>query len=123
MNLRERYDAHLEKFLAENGRKALCYTAFPELVDMRVNGTEEIEAITALQPPIMKTTHVFLYDAKDRKEASSAVEALFRGANLYGSYTLFFVPDAEEGDLQVLEKNRRQYERFAFNCFAANEED
>lgn len=122
VNLREKYDAFLEKSLADHGRDGLCHTDFPELVGTRTSGRESMEEIIALDPPIMSITHVFLFHASDHEAAAREAEAIFREAKMYGTYTLFFVPDGTERDLAVLEKNRRSYERMTFNCFDVLEE-
>ena len=117
VNLQEKYDAFLQDIFSATGYDTLCHTDFPELVGTRTNGTETMEEIIALNPPIMSITHVFLFGADDHGKAAEAAEKACREAKMYGSYTLFFVSRHAGRDIRVLEKNKREYERLSFNCF------
>ena len=117
VNLREKYDAYLHDCFTAIGYDVLCHTDFPELVGTRTNGTETMEEIIALNPPIMSITHVFFFGADDHKKAAEEAEKACREAKMYGSYTLFFVSKQGSRDLKVLEKNKREYERLSFNIF------
>lgn len=118
--LRERYDTYIREMLMHNGWDALCHTDFPELRGKELTGKETIEEILKLRPPVMKTTHVFLYNGAGQEAAAAAVEGVFRDAAIYGAFTLFFVSEQDGRDIDALEKNRRAFQRHAFNCFDAD---
>lgn len=118
--LRGRYDDYIRDLLMRGGWDALCHTDFPELRGKEITGKEEIPEILEQRPPLMKTTHIFLYNDTDHEIASKEVENIFRNAAIYGSCTLFFVSGQADRDIAVLEKSRREFQRHAFNYFDAD---
>lgn len=115
--LRKRYDWYIREMLEKKGWEALCYTDFPELLGKEITGKEEIGEILKHRPPVMKTTHVFLFNGENRETAERDVEETFRSTGIYGAYTLFFATGRADTDVLALEKDRREFERHAFNVF------
>lgn len=110
--LQPRYDQYLEKTLADSGYTVKTYTRFPAPSD--VLGPETTVEQLLQQAP-KQTRSVDLFFVAEDHDAAGELQALMTQAGLYGTYTVYFVPELD--DIQALEDQRSGLEYALFSCF------
>lgn len=111
--LQPRYDQHLEEVLFDGGYSGKSYTRFPSASD--VLGPETtVEQLLEVTPKQLRMVDMFV-TAQNHDEAVRDLQSLMTQAGLYGTYTVYFVP--ELADIQTLENQRAGLEYAIFNCF------
>jgi len=111
--LQPRYDQYLEQLLAGGGYPGRSYTVFPS-ASSELGPETTVEELLQKAPKQTRMVDLFV-TAEDRDRAVQDLQALMAQAGLYGSYTVYFVP--ELADIQTLEEQRTGLEYVMFSCF------
>ena len=115
--LRKTYDEKISQILGEGGITAAAYTDFYSPMGEEAGRDTTPEELIALKSGLPRDTHLFVEDTGDKDETAGKAADILRSAGVYGSYTLYFVPDALEEDAAVLEDARQAFVSRTFNCF------
>ncbi len=111
--LQPRYDQRLEEVLFDGGYSGKSYTSFPSASD--VLGPETtVEQLLEVAPKQLRMVDLFV-TAQNHDEVVRDLQSLMTQAGLYGTYTVYFVP--ELADIQTLENQRAGLEYVIFSCF------
>lgn len=115
--LRKRYDEKIGALLKEAGVTAVSCTDFFSPMGEEVGEDTSPEDMIALKSGLPRNTRLYVEDASDRDAETEKVRGILADAGIYGSYTLYFVPDGPEEDAEILEGARAAFEHRTFNCF------
>lgn len=118
--LREAYDARVCEILADAGYSVSAYTEFPALMGAEINAQTTIEELIDMKSKLARNTSIFIELPTDKESICEAIRKCLLKADLYGAYTLYFVPAAENTEISELLKNKTNWEKTVFSCFDIN---
>lgn len=111
--LQPRYDQYLESVLSSGGWTGRSFTRFPSASETLGPDTTA-EELLRTAPKQTRTVDLFVI-TQDQEKTAREVQDLIVQAGLYGTYTLYFVPELD--DIQTMEELRPHLEHVSFNCF------
>ena len=119
--MRNGYDAELQEYLMDGGIDAVCYSEFPALMGIEVDGTESLAVLNMREPSLKRHSDIFVLKKKVEWTTAPAVRSILEENRAYGDYTLYYMPNDLGTDKKVLEENRIGHEVYSFSIRA--EED
>lgn len=118
--LHEAYDTRVCEILAHDGYSVLAYTEFPALMGAEINAQTTTEELIGLKSKLARNTSLFIELPADKEFVREAIQKCLLETDLYGAYTLYFVPAAENTEVSELLKNKTNWEKTVFSCFDVN---
>lgn len=110
------YAVYMEALLGDCGIHSKTYTRFPELLGDELAESATLDDYLLSHPKLTRDTDLFV-SADDFKQLDiSILEADLRHNGVYGSFTVYQVPDITL-DINELEGVRRDFPYICFNCF------
>ena len=85
------------------GMKVGIGTTVEELIDMKSNLT--------------RNTYLFMEMPVEREKVRDALQEKLIDENLYGAYTVYFVPSIQNVEIPELLENKKTWGKELFNCF------
>ena len=116
--LQESYSREINLALKEGSFDILSHTDFSVPLSDEVDGNLTAEDFMAIEPPVMRSTHLYMMDAENIQETADAIQKILKEKGFYGSYILYDVPaDKAVSEISILEEERLSFEAVTFSCF------
>ena len=117
--LREAYDAYVMQVLQNSGVTLCAYTIFTVPMGVDIGAETTVAEFLAHTPRINRQTRLYLQNPEDPEGETQKIRNVLKEAGLYGHYFLYAVPSDQYGDVEQMEKSRKNWESIAFNCYDA----